>query len=148
MVLGVSGGHVPKVDAELALRTFNATHQAICERAIVACHDLSEGGLAVAVAEMSFAGEHGVELDISSMRRESFVDPSVALFSESNSRFLVEVPVERVAAFEACMQTVPWFRIGSVTLEPNVRIACDRTTLIDVPWIDLRDAWRSQLDFK
>ncbi|MFN7734282.1 MAG: phosphoribosylformylglycinamidine synthase subunit PurL [Pirellula sp.] len=148
MVLGVHGGHVPKVDAELALRIFNATHQAIVERSIVACHDLSEGGLAVAVAEMSFAGELGVELDISSMRRESFVDPSVALFSESNSRFLVEVPSERVAAFEACMQTVPWFRIGSVIQEPNVRIACDRTTLIDVPWIDLRDAWRSQLDFK
>jgi phosphoribosylformylglycinamidine synthase len=148
MVLGVNGGHVPKVDAELALRIFNATHRAIVERTIVACHDLSEGGLAVAAAEMSFAGELGLELELSSMRRESFIDASVALFSESNSRFLVEVPAEQTAAFEACMQSVPWFRVGTVTQAPNVQIACDRTTLIDVPWIDLRDAWRSQLDFK
>ena len=59
LVGGCSGGEVPKVDAELAARTFAAVHQAIAAGTVRACHDLSEGGLAVALAEMAFAGGLG-----------------------------------------------------------------------------------------
>ena len=59
LVGGCSGGEVPQVDAELAARTFAAVHQAIAAGTVRACHDLSEGGLAVALAEMAFAGGLG-----------------------------------------------------------------------------------------
>ena len=148
LVLDRRGGSVPKVDAPLALRIFQHVHAAIQKKFLLSCHDLSEGGLAVAVAEMAFAGELGVQLDITEMRRNHFIDASVALFSESNSRFLVEVPYDRTEAFEAHMNEVPYQKLGTVTNEPNVTILCDRTTLVDLPWIDLRDAWRSPLDWK
>ena len=57
------------------------------------CHDLSEGGLAVAAAEMAFAGGLGLELELAPLRSASGLeDPAVLLFSESNTRFLIEVP--------------------------------------------------------
>ena len=56
LVEGLSGGEVPRVDAPTAKKCFAAMHQAIDGGLIRACHDLSEGGLAVAAAEMAFAG--------------------------------------------------------------------------------------------
>ena len=55
-VHGATGGAVPKVDLELAPQVFAAVHAAITNGLVRACHDLSEGGLAVAIAEMAFAG--------------------------------------------------------------------------------------------
>ncbi len=64
LVGGCSGGEVPKVDAAVAARTFAAVHQAIASGTIRACHDLSEGGLAVALAEMAFAGGLGARVEL------------------------------------------------------------------------------------
>lgn len=44
------------MDVPVAKRTFAGVHRAIREGLVRACHDLSEGGLATAVAEMAFAG--------------------------------------------------------------------------------------------
>jgi phosphoribosylformylglycinamidine synthase subunit PurSL len=148
MVLGIPGGHVPKVDATLAMSLYRKLHSAISSRCVVSCHDLSEGGLAVALSEMAFAGELGVEVDISELRRTSFVETPVALFSESNSRLLVEVPAHQTAAFESLMRDVPTLRIGSVSQNSNVTIRCDGTNCVDVSWTVLRDAWRSPLDYQ
>jgi phosphoribosylformylglycinamidine (FGAM) synthase-like enzyme len=57
LVNGLTGGNVPTVDKEMAPKIFRALHQAIKQGLILSCHDLSEGGLAVAAAEMAFAGE-------------------------------------------------------------------------------------------
>ena len=59
LVEGLSGGEVPKMDAAAAKKTFVAIHKAIHAEVVRACHDLSEGGLAVAAAEMAFAGGLG-----------------------------------------------------------------------------------------
>jgi phosphoribosylformylglycinamidine synthase len=64
MVEGFSGGEVPRVDAKLAKATFLAVHKAIYAGLIRACHDLSEGGLAVAAAEMAFAGGLGATISL------------------------------------------------------------------------------------
>ena len=68
MVLKKSGGHVPKVDPAIAMESYRKLHAAIDRGLVVSCHDLSEGGLAVAIAEMAFAGELGAELDLTQMR--------------------------------------------------------------------------------
>jgi phosphoribosylformylglycinamidine synthase len=64
MVEGLSGGNVPKVDPQVAKNTFAAMHRAIHSGLVRACHDLSEGGLAVAAAEMAFAGGLGVKISL------------------------------------------------------------------------------------
>src|SRR5262249_43378253 len=56
LVHGLDGGAVPRVDFEAAPAVFHALHSAITSGLVRACHDLSEGGLAAAVAEMAFAG--------------------------------------------------------------------------------------------
>ena len=59
LVEALSGGEVPRVEPQAALKRFAALHQAIYAGLVRACHDLSEGGLAVAAAEMAFAGGLG-----------------------------------------------------------------------------------------
>jgi phosphoribosylformylglycinamidine synthase subunit PurSL len=148
LVLGKAGGSIPKVDASVAMRCYEQVHEAIKNRLIVSCHDLSEGGLAVSVAEMAFAGELGISIDISAMRQASFVDREIAMFSESNSRLLCEVPFDKVAAFEQSMQSVPCYRLGEVAKHDRVVVQCDKETLIDVRWKILRDEWLAPLDWE
>ncbi len=118
LVESLEGGQVPRVDAPAAKRTFEALHQAINAGLVRACHDLSEGGLAVAAAEMAFAGELGARLVLEQVPHEiTLGDPSATvtlLFSESNTRFLVEVEPERAKAFESILGDVPHAMIGEV----------------------------------
>jgi phosphoribosylformylglycinamidine synthase len=146
-VLDQSGGKVPQVDVPLAKRIFMAVHSAMSQKLIRSCHDLSEGGLAVALAEMAFAGELGVDIDIAEVAKDSFVSPLIALFAESNSRFLCEIPETRAAAFESCMANVPLFQLGSVTGSSNVTIRSGSTTLVDLGWSALKARWRAPLDW-
>src|SRR5262249_55195475 len=62
LVTGRVGGRVPQVDLQSAPKLFAALHSAITQGLVRACHDLSEGGLAVAAAEMCFAGGIGADL--------------------------------------------------------------------------------------
>ena len=78
-----------------------AVQTAIEAGCVRACHDLSEGGLAVAAAEMAFAGGLGMELDLSAVGRRGEGDATEAamLFGESAGRFLVEVAPDQYDAF-------------------------------------------------
>jgi len=147
MLLGTEGGAVPKVDSALAMRCYQRVHQAISKKLVASCHDLSEGGLAVALSEMAFAGELGIDVDLSNYRASNFVDASVVLFSESNSRLLIEVAESHCKEFESLMSELPVERIGSVNQGPAVRVSCDGQSLIDIAWSELRDVWRAPLDF-
>src|SRR5262249_23046250 len=81
-VAGGAGGNVPRVDVEAAPKLFRALHGAIAGGLVRSCHDLSEGGLAVALAEMAFAG--GVGADAT---HKSELPDDVWLFSESPTRW-------------------------------------------------------------
>jgi len=95
------GRDVPKVDASRGRRTMVAVGTAIRNGIVTACHDLSDGGLGLALAEMCFAGAVGARIALDKVpgsqrfRRDDFL-----LFSESNSRFLCEVPARNRGAFE------------------------------------------------
>lgn len=103
--------------------TLRAVHRAISAGLVRACHDLSEGGLGVAAAEMSVAGRLGVELDLTSLPRSASVASDVsALFSESSARFLVEVHPEDSTAFEEMLAARPVARLGSVTQDGMLRV--------------------------
>jgi phosphoribosylformylglycinamidine synthase II len=106
-----------------AIETMRALHGAMRQSLVRACHDLSEGGLAVAAAEMAFAGRLGLEMDLSNLPRTADVDADYkALFSESSARFLVEVAPENAAAFEKTLTERPMAQIGKVTAEGILRV--------------------------
>ena len=142
---------VPTVDAALAKRVFAALHRAIDCGLVRSCHDLSEGGLAVAAAEMAFAGGLGATLDLSrvptDLDKSSPDATAVLLFSESNSRFLCEVRPGDAAAFEAVLDA-PHARIGEVSAEGHLRISALSPSVppvIEAAIVDLKEAWQQPL---
>ncbi len=109
------GGSVPKVRFASAKEAFTSITSAIDGGQIEACHDLSEGGLGIAAAEMAFAGGLGIELDLRKIPREPSLRDDFALFSESNSRFLLEVQAESKQAFVSARNGKKCSEIGKVT---------------------------------
>ena len=146
LVNGLTGGQVPRVDGPLARRTFLALHAAIKSGAVRSCHDLSEGGLAVAAAEMAFAGLIGAELDLASL---DSLAPSAQLFSESNTRFLCEVEPQNQEIFESSLAEVRYSHIGCTNESDRVVFRDSRSdkTLIDASLEQLKAAWQTPLDW-
>jgi phosphoribosylformylglycinamidine synthase len=146
LVNQLSGGSVPSVNPEAAKRTFANLHVAIRSVLVRACHDLSEGGLAVAAAEMAFAGGLGMQLDLDSMpTKKSSIGEAALLFSESNSRFLCEVEPASAAAFEAAMSEIPCAKLGTVSSEPRLRVQLGDAELLDGNIRELKEAWQVPL---
>jgi len=135
-------GHVPRVNAFQAQEIFTLMHQAMQKGYVRACHDLSEGGLAVAAAEMAFAGELGVSLDISRMPSPPALSEIALLFSETPSRFLVEVPAVAKKHFESLFKGYAGC-LGRVTKAKTLVIRDSRSkqTWVKEPVESLRKAW-------
>jgi phosphoribosylformylglycinamidine synthase len=151
LVHGLSGGHVPQVDTGRARELFTALHRAIQNKTVLACHDLSEGGLAVALAEMAFAGGWGARVDLTAVPTDITPGDKQALwlmFSESNSRFLCEVSVENAAKFERHLADVEFARIGEVTVGGRVVISLGESRLVDAGIEQLKQAWQAPLRWK
>ncbi len=146
LVHGLSGGAIPPVDTALAPKLFRRLHDAISRGLVRACHDLSEGGLAVAAAEMAFAGGIGADLTGLALTAPGQSD-AAALFAESPSRFLVEVRPDRTGEFEACLAPeAPFTKLGVTVKEPRLRIAGSNGEW--VVWAalkDLKEAWQKPL---
>ncbi|MCH2210416.1 MAG: phosphoribosylformylglycinamidine synthase subunit PurL [Fuerstiella sp.] len=142
LVNGLSGGFVPRMYPEQALSIFRAVHQAIHSGVVRSCHDLSEGGLAVSAAEMAFAGGLGARLSLSGIA--SHLEDAVTLFSESNSRFLMEVPICHASEFESHLSGIPFSSIGDVTNTDRLVIENESgVPLIDSTLAALKRAWQS-----
>ncbi len=123
---GFVGNSVPKVRPTEGKRTMEALSLAIDQGLVRSCHDCSEGGIGAAAAEMAFAGGLGMHLSLMNVPRDADVTTDdVALFSESNSRFIVEVAPEKQEAFEKCMAGVYSEMVG---LSPQVRQAFEKGT--------------------
>jgi len=102
------------------LRVYRALHQAITNGLVKSAHDLSEGGLAVAAAEMCIGGRLGINV-VATLQSTSV--GSVALFIEVNGCLLVEVSPANAAAFENQFTDLPFAKIGEVTSNPILKIS-------------------------
>jgi phosphoribosylformylglycinamidine synthase len=149
LVHGLEEGILPKVNLEKAARVFEKLHEAIGRGLVRSCHDLSEGGLAVAVAEMCFAGGWGAAIDATlvAAAAEGGLDLEVCLFAESNTRFLIEIEKEHEKEVASLLSDVPSRHIGVVTEDPHLRIsgADQAKPLIDASIADLKEAWQKPL---
>ncbi len=144
MVHNERGGNVPRVDLIQARRSFRAVHAAIGAGLVRACLDISTGGLAIAAAEMCFSGSLGLDLDLTTVIvDDDCVNDAVVLFSETPSRFLVEVQPHASAAFGALMEGVEVSLVGFVTAEPVLRVdGLDGREVLREPIPVLKAIWQ------
>ena len=144
---GYLGASVPKVHGGKAKRTFNVVTKAIDFGMVKSCHDLSEGGLAVAAAEMAFASGLGLEINLQMVPIKDVTRNDFVLFSESNSRFLIEVAQRDKEDFEKLMKGKNCSQIGIVTKEPKLTITgLNGEVVVDAPLDKLRQSWKKTLN--
>ena len=142
----VMGVNVPAPVPDAAER-MRALHDAMRKDLVLACHDLSEGGLAVAAAEMAFAGRLGLNLALTDLPRTPDVEAdNVALFSESSARFLVEVAPDDAAAFEETLAEQPVACLGRVTGDAILRLRGLKADLVIECLVDdLLEVWQGTM---
>ena len=141
------GANVPKTDLKTAKSAAEKIYKAIDKGLVESCHDCSEGGLAVALSEMAFAGGLGIEADLKGLPKTTDCIASDAqLFSESCSRYIVEVRLENYNDFAKLMLGVPFGRIAKLTEEKKLVIKDSLGKIIVDADIDtLKDAWQKPL---
>jgi len=111
MLRQFDGGTVPAPVAGVHAR-YRRLHQSLRTGRVRACHDLSEGGLGIALAEMAIGGRLGVDVD-----RLPHTDLPTALWSESNGRFVCELAPDDLAWFAETVGDVTV--LGMVTAAPT-----------------------------
>jgi len=144
---GFVGNSVPRVDPHRAKELMDRLSSATERGLVRACHDLSDGGLGTAIAEMAFAGGLGAEIHLGSVPLgEPITRDDFILFSESNSRFLVEVAPEDKLEFEQVMAGVSLAGIGEVTDSGVLKIyGVNGKQVVARPISELKEAWQKPL---
>ncbi|MFP4107110.1 MAG: AIR synthase-related protein, partial [Phycisphaerae bacterium] len=147
-----SGNDVPPVDPAMNLKLMQALQQAIESGLVRSAHDLSEGGLAVAAAEMAFSGGLGAELDLSAVptsegfpRGDAPAACVAKLFGESAGRFLIEVEPDNLDAVLSTFGTLPAAKIGEVTDSKTLTVSAAGKTLINADNAATKPAWQGTL---
>ena len=118
---GRRGNRAPHVDLKLAPKIHSAVHRIIREGLAASCHDLSDGGLGVALAEMALAGGFGLDVDLGRVPRDEELETDAVLFSETPSRYLIEMEPKRWDDVRSILHGIPAADIGSVTASRRVR---------------------------
>jgi phosphoribosylformylglycinamidine synthase II len=141
------GNSVPKVYPEKGKKLMDALSSAMKKGLVKACHDLSEGGIGVAAAEMAFAGGLGMTVHLKNVPLgESIERDDYILFSESNSRFLVEVALKDKKDFEKALSGVAFAEIGRVTDNEKLEVyGRNGGTILSADIDDLKEAWQRPL---
>ncbi|PTX95345.1 phosphoribosylformylglycinamidine synthase subunit PurL [Spartobacteria bacterium LR76] len=140
VVHGQKAGLPPRLDYATEKALHNGVREIIRKGLVQSAHDLSEGGIAVAVAESSLSAKPalGASIDLGS----TGLRPDVALFNESQSRIIVSVTSENAAEAESVLKSlgVPVQRIGTVNSTGTLQIAADGKSY---SWqlSDLETAW-------
>ncbi len=117
--------------------------EAISRGLVRACHDCSEGGIGVAAAEMAFAGGYGMNLRMADVPGEDVDRNDTILFSESNSRFIVEVQEESRAEFEQIMAGTAMATIGEITNDEDFKVyGLKGNPIVSTNIWDLKEAWQ------
>ena len=144
---GLLGNSVPESNPKKAMQSFRALSDAIKKGFVRSSHDCSEGGLVVALVEMAFSGGLGAEIELRKVAYKSKDKRNdTILFSESSSRFIVEVQEKNKVKFEQLFKNVSLSLIGRVTKERNVTVyGLDKAICLQENIDLLKDAWQKPL---
>jgi phosphoribosylformylglycinamidine synthase len=136
---GIVGNEVPKVDLEALPGVLRGIHKAIKSGEVLACHDVSEGGVVSAVAEMAFGGDCGVKLALDARMQR----PDMFLFNETAGTFIVEVPDEETA--KRLFSNLPHMELGKTTQDKVINVKVGESDLFAVSTDELKQAWQEPL---
>ncbi len=140
------GVSVPKVDAKTALKRYDRLHEAIGKSLIASAHDVSDGGLAVALAETAFAGAVGLSVDLGSVAAEENMSDTEILYSETQSRIIISVSPENAHSLEEIFGRDARC-IGKAIPEQRLIITSSKNeVLLDRDLASLKQAWKAPLD--
>jgi len=146
-VHGYVGNRVPRVDVKKGKRLMDTLSAAMEKGLVRACHDLSEGGIGVAAAEMAFAGGLGIVIHLGQVPLgETINRDDYVLFSESNTRFLVEVAPKDRRKFESIMAGVDFAAVGQVTSRERLEVyGLNGKIVLSASIAELKEAWQRPL---
>jgi phosphoribosylformylglycinamidine synthase len=139
-VMGYTGGYVPKADVKKTKEHMEQLLYVMDQCLVKACHDISEGGLIAAAAEMAFGGDLGLGLDLTKLND---LRTDHKLFSESNGRWLIEVePKDR----EKIEKSIPDAKkIGRVIKERSIKVRDGKNELA-FTLDELREKWETAIE--
>ena len=143
--LGFIGNDVPRVDAACAKKLYIALEKAIREGVVASCHDCSDGGLGVALAESAFSGDLGMTIELTKVPVENIRRADTILFSESQSRFVVTVSPGNTGRFEAIMKGNVFADIGIVTARQEFTVMDGEKIVLSAGIDALKEAWQKTL---
>jgi phosphoribosylformylglycinamidine synthase II len=143
--IGFIGNDVPRVNAQSARKLYIALENAIREGVVASCHDCSDGGLGVALAESAFSGGLGMTIKLTEVPVENIRRSDTILFSESQSRFVVTVAPENVVRFEAFMKGTVFADVGVVTKQQDFIIKDGEKVVLHAGIDELKEAWQKTL---
>jgi phosphoribosylformylglycinamidine synthase II len=142
--LDVDGGVVPKSNVDLLAKCMKGVYTVIDEGYVASCHDVSEGGIGVCIAEMAIGGEIGANVDISKINDKLRSD--IKLFSETTTRWIIEVKNGFEKDFEKTLKRLdtPYIKIGK-TGGNKLHISDNNSVLIDQPLKEIDSVWRNAI---
>jgi phosphoribosylformylglycinamidine synthase len=140
-MLGGLGGDLPRVDPGKAMDRYKALHRCIGQGLVHSAHTPSLGGLGVGFAMVAMGGELGLEIDLGALPAEEGLDDKAALFSETNSRFIVTVAKADAERFEKAMGEGA--RVGIVTRTKKLVIkGVNGGNVVEEDVAALKDRWK------
>ena len=138
---GAVTGRPPEVDLELERAVQGGLRQAIASGLVASAHDLSDGGLAVALAECCIASGLGASLALPASKARL----DRLLFAEGGARILVSVAADQDTAFQQQLGSLPAQRLGVVSSEPQLQITQDNTVLLQLTVAALGEAFEQAI---
>ena len=144
-VHGITGGRVPKVNLKKEKTTLRTLIKTVQNGQVESAHDISKGGLAVGLAEMSIQGGKGIVVDLNRIpNKTSRIDN--LLFSESRSRFLLEMRPKNTSKVIRSFEKlgVPASKLGTVTGQ-EIGLQSKGESIISISVIDAAKAWSESI---
>ena len=113
---------------------------------ILSAHDVSEGGLGVAIAEMAFSEVGGVIIDLEKLPTQGEMSNAECLFAETPSRLLIECEADNLNQLEKIFEGSDYSVIGKVTTEhQNLSINVGSENVLEVGISTLKEKWKNVL---
>jgi phosphoribosylformylglycinamidine synthase len=138
---------VPQVEPVSAINRYHLLHRAIRENLVESSHDCSDGGLGVCLAESSFGGGFGLEIDLRKIPIENLLREDFILFSESPSRIVVTIAPHNKNKFENLFKNSVFAQIGVVKGSEFVIIGLKGQIIIQKSIVDLKNDWKRPFEF-
>jgi phosphoribosylformylglycinamidine synthase len=142
---GMAAGEPPAIDLQAEKRLIDCLVALAADGVVSSAHDLSDGGLAVALAESCLASSGALGADVKP-RSEGWAE--FTIFGERGARCLLSVAPAKLAALQAIagQYSVAAGEIGQVTQNGSLRIECEGRAVVDSSLEDLRDVWANSLE--